>query len=348
MYEDLDEPVDRTPCFFLPNDRFFAWADKNLFRDMVFDVGAGKGHVTDALALRGISVLGLDPYGRAGRHVMLRDGTDFDYPSGATTVMLCRPCHGDFVARVIERAAERDVERVLYVGLERNLDRDLQDRRHRFVLRETSVGDDGENIWEWRMRGQKKNEMDVALVRFPYGQGSFWVCDAGSVWENWTGGRMPKGGGAEVLDRRTVPSTREGWQSLDWTVTGYASKPDADYGWLAPDGTFYGCDYQGHASLAELILKRDVSDLEAEKFVRVDGPGALGRESFRVDGELTEAQRAWLLGRGHDLDPYGTGKEDLRLIHDEADQERFERACAEAVDKGLGRIRSSYGVRTGD
>jgi len=333
--------------FFNPNARFFAWAEANLRRGMTFDAGAGDGFVTGQLARLGCTVLGLDPYGRVGRYVMARDATTYPYPAGATTVMLCRPCHGGFAASVINQAEACGVERVLYVGLARNVERDLGGLATRFVLKETAVGEDGENIWEWCMHRTSRDDLNVALLKY-HDNAYYWVADRGDYWENWAGGRLPKGRRDDVRARQTIENSREGWRALDWTQTGYASRPDAEYGWLAPDGTFYGCDYQGHASLAEFILKRDVSELENEKYVRVDGPGALGRNSFRVDGEITDAQRSWLLARGHDLDPYGIGKEDLRLLQDEADQDRFERACEEALSRGIDLLTPSRRPRTGD
>lgn len=41
-------------------------------------------------------------------------------------------------------------------------------------------------------------------------------------------------------------------------------EPEMKYGWIAPDGRFFGCDYGGHSSLAGKICGKvqDVSDPE--------------------------------------------------------------------------------------
>lgn len=83
------------PRFFEPTPAFFAWAKKFLRNSFVFEVGAGDGHTSEGLREIGIAGIGLDlcPEGKTIRG----DGTCYPFIA-ATTVMLCRPCHGDFVA----------------------------------------------------------------------------------------------------------------------------------------------------------------------------------------------------------------------------------------------------------
>lgn len=47
----------------------------------------------------------------------------------------------------------------------------------------------------------------------------------------------------------------EDWRDLDWTRV--ILKPDSPFGFVAPDGTFYGCNIGSHSDLAELVLKID-------------------------------------------------------------------------------------------
>lgn len=48
-----------------------------------------------------------------------------------------------------------------------------------------------------------------------------------------------------------------------------AIKPDSKLGWIAPDGTFIGCDYRDHAFVAENYLHSSEEALEEEGWGKV-------------------------------------------------------------------------------
>jgi hypothetical protein len=74
--------------------------------------------------------------------------------------------------------------------------------------------------------------------------------------------------------------------------------PNCDTGWVAPDGTFYGCADNAHDDLALALLRKDVRDLEREGWIRVHA------ETFMFggadgNGKATRAQGRTLAGLGY-------------------------------------------------
>lgn len=86
-------------------------------------------------------------------------------------------------------------------------------------------------------------------------------------------------------------------------------KPETKYGWIAPDGRYFNCDYGGHSSLARKIVGeiQDIADperhLEALGWAKVF-KGVEARERYTVGmGErkkLTDAQLKTLQREGLD------------------------------------------------
>lgn len=139
------------PCasrFFEPTEAFLAWAAENARDRGVTDVGAGQGHVAEALAQRGVKSLAIDLRGSDGELplVLPADGTTFHYPRGSIA-MLCRPCHGEFPSLAVKRAVECGVSAVWYVGLPKNAANDLHGFRSRFKIALTKAGKGGEKVY---------------------------------------------------------------------------------------------------------------------------------------------------------------------------------------------------------
>lgn len=301
------------PRFFEPTPAFFAWAKKFLRNSFVFEVGAGDGHTSEGLREIGIAGIGLDlfPEGKTIRG----DGTCYPYIA-ATAVMLCRPCHGDFVWLTIQYALSRGVTTFVYVGLAKNRVRDLGSYRKHFRLMLSDAGSDGEKVWVWDMRPRRDHIRAVLVRTVTCGKASnSWYEDGGDRWINQAGGYRPKDPADEVLEEAEVIDGD--WQSLDWTRTSYY-RETGDYGWLSPEGRFYACDYAEHGDLAYYIIKKDVGEMEESGWVRVDGPGDGSknldgvRSTFRFMAghawnggkKLTEEQVSWLKSHGHEIDPW--------------------------------------------
>ena len=77
-------------------------------------------------------------------------------------------------------------------------------------------------------------------------------------------------------------------------------------GWIAPDGTFYGCCPQDHADLATYILKQEETTLENTGYIKIyENPIRLRVENpdlppydFFCNRHPTEAQRKVLRKKG--------------------------------------------------
>ena len=77
-------------------------------------------------------------------------------------------------------------------------------------------------------------------------------------------------------------------------------KPEIKYGWLSPDGRFFGCDYGGHSNLADKIVgsvqyianpERHLEDIGWAKIL--SGNRCLGKQyaiGMGIDKKLTDAQ----------------------------------------------------------
>lgn len=135
--------------FFELNEKFIAYMKKEFSKKLIFDVGAGAGHVTDILRDKGMKMIALDVHQHTCpeiKDVIMADGVAFNY-APKSVVMVCRPCHGMFAEQVIERAIECKASTVLYVGLHRNVADDLDKYLPKFKEVAKKVGNDGESIW---------------------------------------------------------------------------------------------------------------------------------------------------------------------------------------------------------
>lgn len=156
MQSSFMADMPSSPRFFEPNDLFGLALDE--FKGFqIYDVGAGQGHVSDYLRRRGHSVTGIDVrMSETEFPITCGNGSTFNYEKDSV-VMLCRPCHGDFVESVVERAILRDARAIVYVGLSKNTCDDLGFYCEQFERADfPSVGTAGENIWILRRRGRVK------------------------------------------------------------------------------------------------------------------------------------------------------------------------------------------------
>ncbi len=144
--------------FFEPKPVFFDFMSVNYYGKVIFDVGAGCGHVSKALTDRGHRVIGIDCAYRDTpefEHTIIADATIFPYEKGSV-ILIARPCHGPFVEQVIVQAELSECSAVVYVGLERNVDDDLGLMRKPFKkAKVTDVGKDGESIYVWNIKRRK-------------------------------------------------------------------------------------------------------------------------------------------------------------------------------------------------
>jgi hypothetical protein len=127
---------------------------------------------------------------------------------------------------------------------------------------------------------------------------AYWVRDVGSesYWMNTVRGMIPKSKSDTILDTAVVDDYAE----LDWSRTGYLMT-DTTCGWLSPEGKWYGCSFENHDLVADLILKQSRRSLERAGWVIVSGRkrNCPGGYSWNCDTRLTPEQRNWLSHEGH-------------------------------------------------
>lgn len=73
----------------------------------------------------------------------------------------------------------------------------------------------------------------------------------------------------------------DNWDQLDWSCL---LKPDSPYGWIDRRGVWYGCDYQSHAEVAELVLHSSERALEVQGWVKVFR-GLGGKADWYIDAD---------------------------------------------------------------
>lgn len=149
--------------------------------------------------------------------------------------------------------------------------------------------------------GETPPRVTAHLVLMHYANGSpraapMWVIDSGSnCWvgvggyaDEWTKGPLD-----EILD--TAEVVHGAWESLEWRNTSLLS-PSSSSGWLAPDGTWFGCLGYQHDLVARLAFRCTGGELE-QTHARVHCKGhALPPQTA---GVFTASQVAWLTSHGH-------------------------------------------------
>ena len=115
--------------FFKPLPSFTEWLPAHAGGRRIVDCGAGMGHLEQAMVTGGYGrVVSIDVFARKNpvADVALLDARQF--PFGPTDLgVICRPSHDRWIIETIARARSRGAE-ILYVGLPRNLDIDLDAR----------------------------------------------------------------------------------------------------------------------------------------------------------------------------------------------------------------------------
>jgi len=137
--------------FFEPTKRFLKWMKETYGDRLIYDVGAGCGHVAKALSEFGMKVVAIDINRRDGGEeflVELSNAEAYNYKE-ESVVMICRPCHGEFAEEVIFRAAECHARFIMYVGLKKNFKNDLGPHFSSFKPVLKNAGLEGETVLVW-------------------------------------------------------------------------------------------------------------------------------------------------------------------------------------------------------
>lgn len=133
--------------FFQPTKKFCDWFVELAAGRPIIEVGCGEGHVGRALRKRGAKVIQIDV--RPQRLTILgMDATKFKYLPNCI-VLICRPCHSNWVERTVEAAAPQ-ADLIVYVGLEQNFEYDLGEFVDSFKKVAVNAGAEHESVWQMK------------------------------------------------------------------------------------------------------------------------------------------------------------------------------------------------------
>lgn len=133
--------------FFMPKPKFLA--SMQAFKgSLIFDVGAGVGHVSNLLQHDGHTIRAIDCNTRPGLEfeVERANAFNFDFPKNSI-LLFCRPSHGCFVEWTVTHAYNCGVRKFIYVGLGKNKHRDLGKDTNKFKVITRNVGHMRENMY---------------------------------------------------------------------------------------------------------------------------------------------------------------------------------------------------------
>lgn len=146
------EPGGTLPAmrFFMPKAKFVRHMAADYRGRLLYDVGAGVGHVARALADSGLDVTALDLYRRKEEQfpITIADVTSYAYKPGSV-LMFCRPSHEGLVEKTIGTALQCGIREFVYIGLQKNRRQDLGAYSRSFRKLLSDVGKQNEYLCRW-------------------------------------------------------------------------------------------------------------------------------------------------------------------------------------------------------
>lgn len=269
--------------FFKPNANWWVMMAAHpwlRYRELV-DVGAGMGHLTDALVDRGYTCRGIDHNTREGQSALVENVNAEDlYLTWDECAIIARPCHGiglDLILKQLVGTCE-----VLYVGLDRNVEDDLDG--YVYTLLAEDVGEDGENCW--RVLTNEDEAETWCLIMSHGGKKELWR-DGGRRWESGGGGGFPKGD-EEIFETHRVADDFQLYRTREEVIN---DDPTLRNGWIEPDGAWYPGHSQSHSYIMGAVFGISEGRAEAAGFVRCYG---LSYQFYTCNTRPTAAQVKWL------------------------------------------------------
>lgn len=136
--------------FFTPTHGF--WEKMEAYRDQVIvEFGAGRGDTLAEAKEKGFRWTGCDLADNSIETTMrgVHTISALRFPLAAGMVAIaCRPDHSGWCGPALERALEQGCV-AIYVGLEKNAERDLGDLYDHHDELIPDMGDEGEHMWVW-------------------------------------------------------------------------------------------------------------------------------------------------------------------------------------------------------
>ena len=252
--------------FFEPTPAFWDLMDSHAWLrwKRFWDVGAGMGHLTDEMVATGRECVGLDACVRPNQSnlVKLEDVTA-RYFTPDDCLLVARPCHGDWLRTLFARNA--GTAEILYIGLERNFDDDLNGFYTDPLA--DDVGKDGESVL--RITGEVGKAERWCLLDCDFWNSPNWMIDKGSRWENSMGGGFSKDDTeVTVLEEKHLMNYFQEYGPKEQYCS---DQEDLDNGWIAPNGEWFPGHSSQHAAILTHVLGITEARAEELGFVRCYG-----------------------------------------------------------------------------
>lgn len=282
--------VDMLPphTFFNPTEAWWEFLKPTMWlhHKRFVDVGAGMGHLTDAMVENGYECRGVDILERAGQsdRVSMGDGADL-WLNWDDVAIVARPSHGVGLELILQNLVGES--EVLYIDLGKNLEHDL-DGYHTEVMAE-GVGEDDEKVI--RILAQEGYAERWCKIVMHGGREEWWI-DDGDRWCNSAGGGFPKDR-QEVLDTRLLSSVYQFYETPE-AICDFEDEKLRD-GWIAPDGEWYPGHYMDHARIMNGVFGITEARAEERGFVRCYSRVHLNYQTwYTCRDKPNRAQRATL------------------------------------------------------
>ena len=132
-------------------------------------------------------------------------------------------------------------------------------------------------------------------MKFVFENNTWWEVENNRVYN-------PDGGGYRYLNKNLPIVEADDWNSLDWSCL---LDKDSKIGWIAPDGTWFGCSTRDQAKVAERFLKSSEDRLETTGWVKVFRSWLTRSRDWYVKGMVvTKAQANTLFEKGFIVDDF--------------------------------------------
>lgn len=235
------------------------------------DIGSGRGLLAATLALAGLEVSAIDILRRPTQEypVTICDAATWGY-EGRPVVWVARPCHDGWISDAFDRALSMDAMDLIYIGLERNVESDLEDWSHELMWQ--NVGEKGEHAW--RVYCRRDQGQRVVLLRDQHCWGYYRETEYRGTTEarryNAVGGYMPIPNGsiqalklAHGLEQMHVPPAAFA------SAIHHHQDDRRPHGWLDTDGLLWRCGYCEHEALLHEVLAIDNARARRLGFVQL-------------------------------------------------------------------------------
>lgn len=291
-------------AFFIPNPDFVKFFKQFCGHRVMVDCGCGNGQFSCDMEDAGVKVIPIDLHPRANYfHFIEANATTYEFPSKSVPV-IARPSRGDWITGTIHNAIKH-CGFIIYIGIEEHFEDDIFSLQLPYEKLYDNAGQDKESVYligaNPMSNTSNTEKTTYSLVKYrAAGSGdnavyiTTWVEDGGRMWRFYTGGHFPKSTSDTVLETRQVSDLRE----LDWEKTSLLH-PSSNSGWLSREGRFYGCMTKDHDKVADLILHKEVGELEKTGWVRV-----YSASEWVCYQRLSAEQRNWLSAHGHTVEDY--------------------------------------------